>query len=63
MFESIPDGIAFDGDGQVTVDVYVNHETSTVPFPFNAATGVGFNDFTNALRQQADAEPADRAAS
>lgn len=32
-----------------SVDIYVNHETSTVPFPYNGATGVGFNDFTNAL--------------
>jgi hypothetical protein len=40
MFESIPDGIAFDtrSDG---VDVYVNHETSTVPFG-------GAADFDNA---------------
>ena len=49
-FESIPDGIALDRrhrgwhhSGGGTVDVYVNHETSTVPFP------AGFNDFTNAL--------------
>ena len=35
--------------GERTVDVYVNHETSTVPFPFDPATGVGFNDFTNAM--------------
>ena len=54
-FESIPDGIAlqkrhhgYHNNGG-TVDLYVNHETSTVPFPFTPATGVGFNDFTNAL--------------
>ena len=39
MFESIPDGIAFSKNGQGTVDVFVNHETSTVPFPFTASTG------------------------
>jgi hypothetical protein len=49
VFESIPDGIVYKVTGDRTVDVYVNHETSTVPFPFDAATGVGFNDFTNAM--------------
>jgi hypothetical protein len=47
-FESIPDGIAIDPRGHTTFDVYVNHETSKVPFPFNAATGVGLVDFDNA---------------
>ena len=53
MFESIPDGIAFSKHGHGTVEVYVNHETSTVPFPYTfnrtTGTGSGFNDFTNAL--------------
>jgi hypothetical protein len=49
MFESIPDGIAISANGKGTVDLYVNHETSTVPFPYTPATGVGFNDFTNAM--------------
>ena len=49
MFEAIPDGIAVVGHGKGRADVYVNHETSTVPFPFTPATGVGFNDFTNAM--------------
>jgi Bacterial protein of unknown function (DUF839) len=57
-FESIPDGIALraphdhgwhNGHRSRSVDVFVNHETSTVPFPFTPATGVGFNDFTNAM--------------
>lgn len=39
-FEAIPDGISLDPNGQGTVDVYVNHETSTVPFG-------GTNDFDN----------------
>jgi hypothetical protein len=48
-FESIPDGIAlWKGHGH-EVQAFVNHETSTVPFPFTPATGVGFNDFTNAM--------------
>jgi hypothetical protein len=49
LFEAIPDGIAVVGHGKGRADVYVNHETSTVPFPFDPATGVGFNDFTNAM--------------
>ncbi len=53
MFESIPDGIAFSNNGHGTVDLFVNHETSTVPFPYTfnrtTGTGSGFNDFTNAL--------------
>jgi hypothetical protein len=48
-FESIPDGIALRKGHGNSVEAYVNHETSTVPFPFTPATGVGFNDFTNAL--------------
>jgi hypothetical protein len=47
-FESIPDGIAIRPGGGTTLDVYVNHETSKVPFPFNATTGVGLVDFDNA---------------
>lgn len=48
-FESIPDGIALTRGRHGKVTAYVNHETSTVPFPFTPATGVGFNDFTNAM--------------
>jgi hypothetical protein len=47
-FESIPDGIAIDPRGHTTFDIYVNHETSKVPFPFAAATGIGLVDFDNA---------------
>lgn len=35
-FEAIPDGIGVLPNGEGTVDVFVNHETSLVPFPFNA---------------------------
>ena len=56
MFESIPDGISLSPHGHGTVDLYVNHETSTVPFPYTfnrtTGTGSGFNDFTNALVSQ-----------
>jgi hypothetical protein len=48
-FETIPDGIALRKGHGHTVQVYVNHETSAVPFPFNPATGVGVTNFTNAL--------------
>ncbi|MBA2263330.1 MAG: hypothetical protein H0W10_01535, partial [Chloroflexi bacterium] len=41
MFDSIPDGIAFTTSGQGRADLYVNHETSLVPFPRT------FTDFTN----------------
>lgn len=42
-FESIPDGIALRPRGRGTVDVYVNHETSLVPFPGT------LSDFGNAM--------------
>lgn len=42
VFESIPDGVAIDLTGNPRVDVYVNHETSTVPFS-------GQTDYTNAM--------------
>jgi hypothetical protein len=38
-FEAIPDGISLRTRGNGRVDVYVNHETSKVPFPF----GYGLN--------------------
>jgi len=48
-FEAIPDGISLDPNGNGTVDVYVNHETSTVPFPFTPGAGAANqNDFDNA---------------
>jgi hypothetical protein len=39
--ESIPDGISLTTQGEDHVTVYLNHETSTVPF--------GLSDFTNAM--------------
>jgi hypothetical protein len=33
LFDSIPDGISFKARGQGRLDVFLNHETSTVPFP------------------------------
>jgi Bacterial protein of unknown function (DUF839) len=42
-FESIPDGISFKETRHNKVDVYVNHETSLVPFP------AARSDFTNSM--------------
>ena len=50
-FESIPDGISVRTRGQGRVDLFVNHETSKVPFPYNATNPTsanGENDFDNA---------------
>lgn len=47
MFESIPDGIALWKGRHGKVNAYVNHETSTVPFPLTPPPPL--NDFTNAM--------------
>jgi hypothetical protein len=47
--ESIPDGISLRTRGEGRLDVYLNHETSLVPFPFDPLTGVGQSDYTNAM--------------
>jgi hypothetical protein len=50
-FEAIPDGISVLTRGQGRVDLFVNHETGKVPFPYNAAAPTaanGENDFDNA---------------
>ena len=50
-FEAIPDGISVRTRGQGRVDLFVNHETSKVPFPYNATAPTaanGENDFDNA---------------
>lgn len=64
-FEALPDGISFSASGRSsdhgnssrhdnrTVDVYVNHETSRVPFPL-AANGSGWSPTTNANGSQND---------
>lgn len=57
-FEAIPDGVSVhargdDDDEGGRFDLYINHETSTVPFPFNAPFGAtppneaNQNDFDN----------------
>lgn len=50
-FESIPDGISVDKGERGRGTLYVNHETSTVPFPYVPADPTaanGENDFDNA---------------
>ena len=50
LFEAIPDGISFLPEGKNAARVWVNHETSTVPFGYNAAAPTianSFNDFVN----------------
>jgi Bacterial protein of unknown function (DUF839) len=50
-FESIPDGISLRARGQGRLDLYVNHETSRVPFPYNPLPQppeANQNDFDNA---------------
>jgi Bacterial protein of unknown function (DUF839) len=54
-FESIPDGISLLPLGRQVGLAYVNHETSTVPFPYNAAAPTianSQNDFDNAQVSQ-----------
>ena len=50
-FESIPDGISVRTRGRGRADLFVNHETGKVPFPYNSANPTaanGENDFENA---------------
>jgi hypothetical protein len=54
-FESIPDGISIRPRGKGVVDLYINHETSKVPFPYVTAAPTaanGENDFDNAQVSQ-----------
>jgi len=54
-FEAIPDGISVRPRGQGRVDLYVNHETSKVPFPYVTAGPTALNsenDFDNAQVSQ-----------
>ena len=54
-FEAIPDGIALQTRGQGRVDLFVNHETSKVPFPYVPAAPTAANsenDFDNSQVSQ-----------
>jgi hypothetical protein len=50
-FEAIPDGISLDNRGRKRVNVFVNHETGKVPFPWSPTGGNteanAENDFDN----------------
>lgn len=47
VFDSLPDGISLIRHGKGTVELYVNHETSLVPFPVPPTVPVALDDFTN----------------
>ncbi len=50
-FEAIPDGISVQKRDSGRTNIYVNHETSKIPFPYNTAAPTaanGENDFDNA---------------
>jgi hypothetical protein len=52
VMEALPDGIAVSGNKNGRVVVYLNHETSTVPFPFNGVAPTEANsqsDYKNAV--------------
>jgi hypothetical protein len=54
-FEAIPDGISLRTRGQGRVDLFINHETSKVPFPYitaNPTAANSENDFDNAQVSQ-----------
>lgn len=52
-FEALPDGISFVPNGSGAVDLYINHETSRVPFPLQA-NGSAWMPTTNANGNQND---------
>ncbi len=59
-FEAIPDGISLIRRTQNKVDVYVNHETSLVAFPYVAAAPTAANsqnDFDNSQLSQLSLDP------
>ena len=50
MFEAIPDGISVIARDDRSVTAFINHETSTVPFPYSTTSPAGnLNDFTDSL--------------
>jgi hypothetical protein len=63
VFEAIPDGISVRPRGQARVDLFVNHETSKVPFPYVTANPTAANsesDFDNSQVSQLSLNAAGR---
>ena len=63
VFESVPDGIAVKVRNNGVADIYVNHETSRVPFPYTpvrADRGQLAERLRQRPGQQADAPPEER---
>ena len=58
-YESIPDGISFRTKNKNKLDLYVNHETSLVPFPYTPV-GADRGELTERLRQLAAQPPRGR---
>jgi hypothetical protein len=50
MFEALPDGISIIKRQPGSIDMLINHETSTVPFPYNVPPSASnLNDFKDSL--------------
>jgi hypothetical protein len=59
-FESIPDGIALRKQQSGRVNALINHETSTVPFPYvPGSPEESLSDFTNAMLSELTLESSD----
>ena len=59
-YESIPDGIAMWAKNKKKIDLYVNHETSLVPFPYTPSAPTeanSQNDFENAQLSHLELAP------
>ena len=63
QYEAIPDGISVRPTGHGLTDLFINHETSKVPFPYTTATPMASNgqsDFDNSQVSQLTVNAAGR---